>query len=180
MHQHLLDRHLRMRARMNIQLSATIAAISDHLSVLGNLNVVIGGTHALFLHGIIMHRAADDIDLIIFQPTDEQRQYVQKICAGDDNEADKDDYEDADYNTDNHRSYKLAVKAVTVNFLLSTEELPDQLLLFSGGNTILRVNSVQNIIDAKSAYFNGEAFRAKDVKDCEHLKQYNFNLIEHK
>lgn len=144
-----------------------IESAATHIGTMHQGNLVIGGMHALRLHGLVMHREPSDLDIVVYQPTKEQLQYLAALC--DRAEVKEDD--------ENYRSYKVESNGFVVDFLLETgENMPSNLLGFSHLGFQFFVQSVEGVISAKRCYNNADFQREKDITDCESLKANNFNL----
>jgi len=143
---------------------------------LGTQNVVIGGTIALKAHGLIMSREATDLDLIIFNPTEKQKAYIESMKF----------FEIENRNIPQHvyqKSFKFKKANLTIDILIQESEVPQGLLYAEFEGTFYKVQSIKNTIDAKRSYClygsiggNVKYIREKDVKDFEDLKSSNFNL----
>jgi hypothetical protein len=143
----------------------------NHLTKLNNGNLVIGGITALNMHGLNMHREAVDFDIIIYNPTSSQEEYLEHLIEKE-QAIDNHDEEGVSY-----RSYKVTIEDKTIDFLMERDlQLPKDLLQFQHGEIKLYVQSIQGVISAKESYFNGFKHREKDIEDCKLLKENNFNL----
>ncbi len=122
-------------------------------------NLVIGGIHALKLHGLNIEREPGDCDIVVYAPHIEQEEFLESLV----NNGKADDSDEP------YRSYKLIKDGLTLDFLVEREKcLPHDLLMYEN----LRVQSVRGVIEAKSEYKG----REKDIEDCKNLKHLNFNL----
>lgn len=166
-------------------------------------NVVIGGTHALKLHGIKMSRPAADLDIILFQPSQHQLQFLDSIRMFNvlaDTSFTNRHHKDSEYPIEKVKLMKFKQKMkyypneeLALDIIQTHLPLPGGLLLhlFEPYNTnrefkkLYRVNSVSNIIEAKMNYTfekkNEEGLkqyiRQKDVIDIMDLKNSNFNYF---
>lgn len=149
-----------------------IEKCKEHLIALGTSNMVIGGSHALLLHGLDIGRDTDDFDVVIYEPTMDQLKYLaDKIHTGEMKES-------IEESSDNTRSCKVECNGATIDFLIERNTcMPADLLLVHHSGITLFVQSVYRVIDAKRSYTNEDGmFRQKDVDDCKLLKNANFNL----
>lgn len=166
-------------------------------------NVVIGGTCALGLSGLVLPEIPNDLDLVIFQPTDEQitrllKDYEYATVHGDSYDTTKDDlptaasFDDlASVNKKSEeknlpRSYKLKGNKTVLNVLLAfNDKVPSDTLYYfhslgfgCGSMPPIKINPVQNVIGAKASYRDktGQFCRNKDVVYLQQLKSLNFNF----
>lgn len=125
--------------------------------------MVIGGLWALRLHGL-KTRKPNDLDIIVYQPSDEFFEELQKkrgMIPGS---------IPVDQDGNNWRSYKLQESGLTIDFIMEwKKEMPANLLLVNYRNFFWRVQSVDEVIKAKIDYG-----REKDLKDLEDFKRDNF------
>jgi len=142
-------------------------------------NLVIGGTTALMFHGLIC-RSPSDLDIIIYKPTERQKNIITALL----------DFDSVcNYVTDirDRRAFKFNKEGYVVDILLEKESHPnmDDLLLKSIDSNYYRIQSVQEIVKAKSKYVlhDNEGLskeclyvREKDLKDFLELKNNNFNI----
>ncbi len=143
------------------KLQNTLNEFNSYLESLKGLNLVIGGSWALRLHGLILEKEPNDVDIVIYRPTPEQLTFLDSISMEQDEIRDDDHYEE--------RSYKFTRNGFTIDFLLETErELPEIILSY---NLHLYVNSIEEILRARSRYM-----RDKDILDTDSLKKLNLNL----
>lgn len=146
-------------------------------------NIVIGGSHALQLHGLSLGREPDDLDVIIYRPRSHQLNYLSTRGAGFEahrNYPEKDDINIVKDPSD-IRSYKRKANGLTLNVLLDDRPVPTDVLLYDYDrrNIHLKINNIRTIIEAKSNYVFGEDGCYMRRKDAEHLtllKNHNFNL----
>ena len=132
-------------------------------------NLVIGGTKALELHGIITPEPPDDIDIIVYNPTKSQLDMLSAYSLIDE---DTNTISTVEYG---RRSIKIVGSFMKLNFIISHDKLPTDLLssniLFN--NLPMKVQSISNIFKAQKSYNN----RTKDLIRSIKLKELNFNVI---
>lgn len=124
---------------------------SYELNMLRSDNLVLGGSNALLAHGLNLGSwKPDDLDVIIFSPTDSQVSFVKtkfEQCL--------DEYL-AEYLTPH--SYRLLKNGLVLNVIFEYKiPTPTDLLCFKYGSDLYQVNTITNIIEAKKSYL-----RAKD------------------
>lgn len=144
-------------------------------------NVVIAGSNVLQAHGLKLNWTPEDLDIVVFLPTDNQLSEVvdndkYEVCLS---------YEEAErreMNKDDFipRSYKMSRKGLTLNIILERDKpRPSSLLYIAHRERYFPVNSIANIISAKVSYASGDVkqfMRAKDMQHLISLKNNNFNL----
>lgn len=138
-------------------------------------NIVIGGSFALALHGVVLHKQPEDVDLVLYSPNLDQIAKLtgmKPFCLNN-NQVPK--YE--------RRSYKFNVsgvftnKPVQVDLLLDNGSVPEDLLCINFGGTIFYIQSVEGVFEARRKYIKGERWiRVKDHVSTQQLKQLNFNM----
>lgn len=153
-------------------LHSTIMAFSNILNELDKGgNLVLGGTHAMILHGLEVPREPNDVDIIIYKPTLAQLNLLKML---------KDVVVEGSTNgvPDNpkvaKRSYKLVSNKCSMHvldILLEFDKVPEGLLTYKHKSIKIKVQSIRNILYAKANYG-----RSKDFKDFNLLKNINFNL----
>ena len=167
----------------NDRLIALLSAFLPELEKLTNAdaqNVVIAGSNALKLHGLIIDWTPDDLDIVIFDPTPQQvlivtQNYEQSMS-----------YEQEKEVIGLPRSFKMEKKmpekiVLSLNIILAYDiSVPNELLYFKYWDKDWKVNSIKNIIEAKCSYMVGQGrkkgfLRAKDVEHLQKLKNLNFN-----
>ena len=144
------------------------SVVEGFLNSFGKENLVLGGTSALVLHGLELGRLIDDIDFIVFKPTQNQLQLLSLFSPFDTNT----------YNKYDKRSFKYDIQGYHINIIVSNTAMPLNLLKYGE----YFINAISNVIDAKASYLKGTANglygRLKDFMDCENLKNLNFNLTK--
>jgi len=135
-----------------------LSPVSDN----GSSNVVLGGSLILKIHGLNFSRKSEDLDVIINFPTPKQNEYIKAISNFSENNSEY-------WGKDN---LKFSKNNLYINVLINnTVEVNDFFLQYKWGNKLYDINSVSEIIKAKSLYG-----RVKDFKDMILLKNENFNL----
>ena len=156
------------------KLDSTIVAFGNILTELNKGgNLVIGGTHALLLHGLKVPRDPNDLDIVIYRPTSDQCKLLlalKDVTVGSENGC-----QDPTAEQGVTRSFKLRSKnSLEIDFLLQRRDLPDGLLTYENRpkGIKLRVQSIEGVLAAKASYR-----RCKDIHDLFQLKNINFNHI---
>lgn len=127
-------------------------------------NTMIGGTFALWLHGLRMASHPDDLDLIIYYTTEDQKKVLRSISFFDQT---PDKYK----NTEENRSFKFYKDGKVLNIVCAVPEDTDdkiRLGLYYEGDFI-KVQNIESVIHAKKKYA-----RAKDLQHFIDLKNLNF------
>lgn len=156
-----------------------LSTFSNLLDNIYESNVVIGGTNALLIHGLVMSRQPGDLDLVIFNPTEKQKtvlKYMKPLC-----DAGESGYNGAD---ELRKSYKFTINDMVINILIENTNVSSDLLIFKFDGRDYKVQSIKEVIDAKRSYHiknkNPDNLihyvRDKDVRDFIDLKNSNFNL----
>lgn len=136
-------------------------------------NIVIGGSAALILHGLNLPRGCSDIDLIIYSPTKEQLDVI-KILGIETSLNDSFGYA-------GKRVSKLSRDGIKIDIIVAeTTPVPENLSFIMLNFSLLKIQSVQGVIDAKNSYSQEREsqlyIRGKDLIDLIELKNNNFNL----
>jgi len=128
----------------------------------GTSNVKLGGSLMFKVHGLNFSRNVDDLDIIITNPTEEQKQYFNLIKAF---SILKGDY---DYETTN---FKFVKDGLTLNILVINDYIDENpyKTYYKYKSIYYEVVSINEIIKAKKRYN-----RLKDRNDFELLKKENF------
>lgn len=138
-------------------------------------NLVIGGSLALQLHGLNLGNwHPEDLDIIIFEPTDDQRDKVEVLMKA----ACATDYLGEPFDKQEIRSWKIEKNGWTMNVIYAFEPKPSDLLEWMG----FEINRIDNIIDAKLSYSSGvkkDFLRRKDMWHLSVLKSNNFNVPQY-
>ena len=125
-------------------------------------NVRLGGSLILKLHGLKFSRSIGDLDIIITNPTEKQKDYLKALRFF--------NYEDDGYINENN--YKFKKNGFILNILVvDPYTLPTIPMYYNYNNTYYGVVSINEIIDAKKRYS-----RNKDISDFLLLKNENFNI----
>ena len=169
-----------------------------HTSDTGN-NVVIGGSNAILLHGLILGREVSDLDVIIYKPSSTQLKMLSVLesksenlletlkkllptfgsCAAAPSVKAKSNKPLEPSLT--KRSIKYVHNGLTINFLIEDVSPDDNYLSFAYSGHSYLIQGVAKIVDAKASYGLGHSgkkpyCRAKDVNDLALLKNHNFNM----
>lgn len=148
------------------------------LIAMGEGNVVLGGSLVLELHGLKLGWEPQDLDIIIFKPTERQFARVMEstdfeACANSDVQS------KAEQRGEHIRSWRSQSGGKTLNVILVNDPLPEDLLLYRSHAGLIPVNKIHNIIEAKKSYSHGHDktfIRGKDVHHLMSLKNNNFNI----
>lgn len=127
----------------------------------GSSNIKLGGSLILKLHGLQFSRKSDDLDVIINNPTDKQKDYIKAM---------------SNFRVDDTKyfsivNYKFKKEGLYLNILLANNPVNGGGLKYKWSHNYYEVNSVLEIIQAKVSYG-----RPKDLSDLILLKNENFNL----
>lgn len=125
-------------------------------------NVRLGGSLILKLHGLKFSRPIGDLDIIITNPTEKQKDYLRALKFF--------NYEDDGYV--NETNYKFKKNGFVLNILVVDpykEYITPMYYKYNG--TYYGVVSVDEVIAAKKRYN-----RNKDISDFLLLKNENFNM----
>ena len=138
--------------------------ILDNLKKLGdetNPNIRLGGSLILKLHGLNFSRKSGDLDVIVDNPTEGQKNYMQGMQAISTSNC-------GDYSED---SFKVAISGCYMNILIKKPGIVYPKLYYVYGSTNYSICSIDEIITAKKDYG-----RKKDLIDFQMLKNENFNV----
>lgn len=144
-------------------LSTFQIVIDDLLGASSTKNVRLGGSLILKLHGLNFSRSIGDLDLIITNPTEKQKDYLKALQFFDvvNNGA-----------YANEANIKLKKNGYFLNILIvDSYTLPITPVFYQYNNTYYGIVSIKEIIDAKRQYK-----RKKDIEDFLLLKNENFNM----
>lgn len=149
------------------------------LSQLNDDNLVLAGTNALKLHGLRMNRQANDLDCVLFCPTEKQKQILNAIQSLRIDNPFAPNYESEDIH--HLRSLKFKKGDLFLDILISQENTPSDLLLYRCCNMQFKIQNIALNIKAKSSYTlertGLEKYkRLKDFEDFQDLKNSNFNF----
>lgn len=175
---HLCNNNLQNKMKNETPLNQTTMTIEESLQSylkifwplllrLMDTNLVIGGSFALMIHGLKMRSNPEDLDIILYFPTEYQKKYLEAMRFFDQTPEGK-EYKDVD----NRRSYKFYKDGKQLNLVCwSPKEKEDNLPLLSfyyeGCN--IKVQSIGTVIEAKKFYS-----REKDLQHFLDLKNLNF------
>ena len=151
-------------------LDATIMTFKEILKELdGGGNLVLGGSQALLLHGLQVPHTPEDLDIIIYSPTGNQRKYLRSLSDL--------TVENEVGSAPDRRSFKFQATRNGIKYtldILIDEGIPTpkHLLQYHKAQhgIKVRVQSIMNIVAAKVRYG-----REKDYKHLQCLKNMNFN-----
>jgi hypothetical protein len=148
---------------LNNYLNTFQIIINDLTKLSSNINVRLGGSLILKLHGLNFSRSIGDLDLIITNPNEKQKDYLKALSFF--------SYEDHTNYTDEF-NYKLKKNNLVLNILETyTPLLPIIPMFYCYENKYYNVVSINEIINAKKRYN-----RSKDISDFLLLKNENFNM----
>lgn len=148
-------------------------------------NMVISGSCVLKAHGLILNREPQDLDIIVYKPTLEQKKYIEQISPL---QLDDIDYDRPSTNVSDAKqiqfSYKFKKNGLIINIIFQeTKEMPVDLLHYLHDGTYYKIQNINEVVKAKRecSYEKGEGsknlyLREKDIKDFIDLKNSNFNL----
>lgn len=118
-------------------------------------NIVIGGTVAILLHGL-RYRRANDLDLIMYNPSKKQLSALTKLT----------DTSTVDAYGNEVRSYKIECRSLVLNFIICTDEMPPDLLeIKTVAFGHIKVQRIRTILKYKRAYG-----RPRDFEDITLIK----------
>ena len=127
-----------------------------------NSNVKIGGSLVLKLFGLNF-RECEDLDVIINNPTEKQKKYLETIKLEKVPISEKYEY------TENN--YKFTKDGLILNILLKNVLVNESYIRYKFNNNYYKVNTIDEIVKAKASYK-----RKKDINDFKLLKNNNFNI----
>jgi hypothetical protein len=124
-------------------------------------NVRLGGSLILKLHGLKFSRSIGDLDIIITNPTEKQKDYLKALR-----------FFNYDEDYANETNYKFKKNGFVLNILVvDPYTLSTTPIYYNHDNTYYGIVSIDEIIDAKKRYN-----RRKDISDFLLLKNENFNM----
>jgi hypothetical protein len=148
---------------LNKYLNTFQIIIDDLTKLSSNTNVRLGGSLILKLHGLNFSRLIGDLDLIITNPNEKQKDYLKALSFF--SYKDHTNYKD-EFN------YKLKKNNLVLNILETDSPLlPITPMFYYYENKYYNVVSINEIINAKKRYN-----RSKDISDFLLLKNENFNI----
>lgn len=179
--------------RPSCSINAYINAFLPMLTSLGckkeDNNIVFAGVNALKLHGLFMNREANDLDVVLFQPTQNQIDYLTNISLF---QISKPFGHNGDYlpneqeeilSSLRQKSMKFEHNGLFLDVLLTKDELPHDLLYYKAFETMWKIQNIALNIEAKNSYSlsrerDGMSLyrRSKDMEDLIDLKNSNFNF----
>jgi hypothetical protein len=126
-------------------------------------NVRLGGSLILKLHGLNFSRSIGDLDIIITNPTEKQKEYLKALRFF--------NYE-SDTNYINETNYKFKKNGFVLNILVVDDyKLSIVPTYYCFNNKYYGIVPINEVIDAKKGYK-----RNKDISDFLLLKNENFNM----
>lgn len=139
-------------------------------------NFIIGGIWALKLHGLIVSRETNDLDLVIYNPTPKQLQVLKALKFFEYHGSSSDEYNISRIAEEDRRSFKFKKNDLIIDILLDYDRdfNPNNYLSYKDFN----IQSIEKVMEAKRKYrANDQKYvREKDVIDFLTLKNENFNL----
>ncbi len=149
---------------LNSHLRKFSLLIDDLKSKSVSNNVRLGGSLVLKLHGLNFSRRSDDLDVIITNPTKEQKEYLSALKFFD-------VYNDEDRYPD-QTNFKFKKDGMYLNILV-VDNYKDQpfYLQYMFDDKYYSVVGINEVIKAKKQYK-----RKKDIEDFLLLKNENFNI----
>jgi hypothetical protein len=123
-------------------------------------NIKLGGTLVLKLHGLNFSRKVGDLDIIIYNATPKQQDYIKALSNF-----------RVDSNYGSQTNIKIKKHDLFLNILLVDVPIVHENVHYIWNDKIYEIVSISEIIKAKSSYK-----RLKDVEDLLMLKNENFNL----
>ena len=125
---------------------------------------VIGGIHALKLHGLNV-RDTEDFDVAVYTPPDSVLHLIREAAEA------SEEGSIPDFDNSPRRSFKITRNGLTIDFLIEYNELlPSNLLTYQYSSRAWPVQNIGVVIAAKAKYN-----REKDQQDFQQLKEQNFN-----
>lgn len=170
-----------------------IVILNNHLFVFHKFleqiydeNLVIAGVNALKLHGLKMSREANDLDIVLFQPTKKQLDFLRSMSffehkSREFQSATGEKLQDENYPIDN-LILKFKKDNYMLDIILSKEPTPEFLLSYKFKDTDYKIQNIALNIEAKNSYSvrNSDGLkyyrRVKDMIDFQDLKNSNFNI----
>lgn len=153
--------------------SSAISLINRDTSPSKN-NVIIGGSYALALHGLMVDAKPMDIDLVVYSPTPRQMANLNSLSYT----FGKPSQISSQCST--RRSYKFDIHGREVDFLIEYDskintnemlQIPLRVSNIGIPESFVSVQSIKGVMEARSRYK-----RTKDYESCLNLKNMNFNI----
>ncbi len=148
-------------------------------------NLVIGGSNALKIHGLNISRKCEDLDLIIYNPSERQKKILEGLKFFDiikDRPIKAIEYPEGVL----PKAIKLNGGHYYMDIIIENKTVPEDLLLLKFNDIYFKIQNIQLTIDAKNSYKwerqGGEEIslikysRSKDMRDLIDLKNMNFNF----
>lgn len=165
-----------------------IDAFSDVLNTLCHLrfydidrtrgdNVVLGGSMILVLHGINIGRECEDLDVVLYQPTPGQLEYIVQLQAVEETSGEHSPISKDGKEIERHSLVSIVRESLKMNILSNSGDMNTRYLRYRGYQT----QSIDKIVEAKASYTyesqtKGKYIRAKDALDLQYIKNNNFNI----
>lgn len=183
-HGYLLKNKFYSQQHKSFIMYSHIDTFKKLIDSLNDYNVCLAGICALKSHGLILHRDASDLDMVIYKPNEKQRATLDVLSALQIKQQRFEGMDD-DYVRNNQRVYKFKKDGKYLDVILEPTELYlNDCLFYKHGDSYYKVQSIKRNIEAKVAYssqFNDSSglrnnyARQKDVQDLIALKNLNFN-----
>lgn len=134
--------------------------IIDDLNKDNTNNIKLGGTLVLKLHGLNFSRKIGDLDIVVYNATQKQRDYIKALSNF-----------RVDSNYGSQVNIKIKKHDLFLNILLADIPITHENVYYEWGSKRYEIVSISEIIKAKASYK-----RVKDMEDLLMLKNENFNL----
>jgi hypothetical protein len=135
-------------------------AFGKLLVELNGPNLVVCGSNVLLAHGLNFSREPGDLDVAIYTPTEDQAEKIAVLK------------EFSKPGKSNPNIMKFEREGLELDLLVHPDRVvPDDLLYYEHNGTYYKVQSVDNLVEAKRGYK-----RDKDYEDFSDLKDRNFNM----
>lgn len=145
-------------------------------------NIAIGGYQALKLHGLTLNRQPSDLDIIIFQPTQRQKDTLRVLQCFDLIKR------NPGIEFDDIKAFKFKKQDLFLDVIVTNDPIGPLLSMNCSAGSF-KINSIFEVIRAKASYkfrrnedgpdYTNETntyARAKDMIDFQQLKNINFNI----
>lgn len=155
-------------------------------------NLVITGSQVLIVHGLDIGRQCEDLDIVLYDPSQEQLDYIEFLDQSEKPEDGKAASTSSPTTVIDGKTVSSILKinrgGEQLNILVESGELPIDCLWYQSANYederhfgFIRVQSIARITLAKKSYTyesttKGRYVRDKDVRDFQYIKNNNFNI----
>lgn len=141
------------------------------LLALNGDNLVLAGSIALIEHGLIMSRLPLDLDVVIYQPNDKQKELLKAIyLVALDNKV-------SEYPFETTKQFKFLKNGFHCNILIEDKFVPVDLLYYQNNGVFYKIQNIKINMQAKMSFKTKDGkYREKDLLDCIDLKNSNFNI----